>query len=235
MFSHAYMLGSMFFHVYVLSFYLFTCMFLCLYVQIYASTCLYAWIHVLPCLCVKFPHIYTHVSMPLCLDLCFHMLVRSMPCLCAQIQAMFVMPCAIVPLLSLCLSFLCFGLLVRTRSRPYGLCHCPYTKAHIKRVWIIPIFMFMLACFYALCLYQLLQFQALPCLMPPQRVCGCVVTSNAHEALFGCNHLGCIAMMPVASCIPFPFRFVQCYAYHVCSRHSLAFYASLHACSHVHA
>ena len=29
--------------------------------------------------------------------------------------------------------------------------------------------------------------------------------SNAHEALFGCNHLGCIAMMPVASCIPFPF------------------------------
>ena len=39
----------------------------------------------------------------------------------------------------------------------------------------------------------------------PYRVCGCVVTSDAHEALFGCNHLGCIAMMPVASCIPFPF------------------------------
>ena len=28
--------------------------------------------------------------------------------------------------------FLCLGLLVRTRSRPYGLCRCPYTKAHIK-------------------------------------------------------------------------------------------------------
>ena len=26
-----------------------------------------------------------------------------------------------------------------------------------------------------------------------------------HEALFGCNHLGCITTMPVASCIPFPF------------------------------
>ena len=22
--------------------------------------------------------------------------------------------------------------MVRTRSRPYGFCHCPYTKAHIK-------------------------------------------------------------------------------------------------------
>ena len=42
------------------------------------------------------------------------------------------MSCAIVALLSLCLSFLCFGLSVRTWSRPYGLCHCPYTLAHIK-------------------------------------------------------------------------------------------------------
>ena len=25
------------------------------------------------------------------------------------------------------------------------------------------------------------------------------------HSLFGCNHLGCIAMVPVASCIPFPF------------------------------
>ena len=45
---------------------------------------------------------------------------------------MFVMPCAIVALLSLCLSFLCFGLLVWTRSRHYGLCHCAHTLAHIK-------------------------------------------------------------------------------------------------------
>ena len=34
--------------------------------------------------------------------------------------------------LAFCLSFLCFGLSVRTQSRPYGLCHCPYTLAHIK-------------------------------------------------------------------------------------------------------
>ena len=32
-----------------------------------------------------------------------------------------------------------------------------------------------------------------------------MVTSNVDEALFRCNHLGCITMMLVASCIPFPF------------------------------
>ena len=30
-----------------------------------------------------------------------------------------------------------------------------------------------------------------------------MVIPDAHEALFGCNYLGGIAMMPVASCIPF--------------------------------
>ena len=42
------------------------------------------------------------------------------------------MPCAIVAFFSLYLSFLYFGLVVRTRSRPYGLCHHPYTKVYIK-------------------------------------------------------------------------------------------------------
>ena len=32
-----------------------------------------------------------------------------------------------------------------------------------------------------------------------------MVTPNAYEALFRCNHLGCITMMLVAPCIPFPF------------------------------
>ena len=36
-----------------------------------------------------------------------------------------------------------------------------------------------------------------------------MVTSDAHEALFGCNHLGCITPMPVASYLPFPF-FASC-------------------------
>ena len=122
---------------------------LCSYAYIQVFTCLYTWIHVLPCLCARFLYVYMHVSMPICLYLCFHMLVCldlclymlyaifhvlvcSMPCLCASALAMFVMSCAIVALLSLCLSFLCFCLMVGTRSRPYGLCHCPYTLAHIK-------------------------------------------------------------------------------------------------------
>ena len=45
---------------------------------------------------------------------------------------MFVLPCAIIAILSLYLSFLCFGLLVQTQSRPCGLCHSLYTLAHIK-------------------------------------------------------------------------------------------------------
>ena len=67
---------------------------------------------------------------------------------------MFVMPCAVVALLLLCLSFLSFGLMVGTRSRPYGLCHRSYTLAHIKGfgssylhvyVCLLLCFMFMLA------------------------------------------------------------------------------------------
>ena len=59
------------------------------------------------------------------------------------------MQCAIVALLSLYLSFLCFGLLVRTQSRPYGLCHCPYTLAHIKRYGslILHVYACLLLCF----------------------------------------------------------------------------------------
>ena len=112
---HVYMLGFIFFHVYVLSFYMFTCMFLCLYVQIYVLICLCVWIYVL--------------YMPYAI---FHAFVRSMPCLCAQTQAMFVTPCAIITLLSICLSLLCFGLMVGTQSRPYGFCHRLYTLAHIR-------------------------------------------------------------------------------------------------------
>ena len=112
---HAYMLGFMFFHDYVLSFYTFTYMFLCLDVWIYVFACLCAWIYVL----------YTLYAIS-------HVFVLFMPCLYAQTQAMFVMSCAIVALLSLCFSFLCFDLLVWTLSKSYGLCHFPYTLALIK-------------------------------------------------------------------------------------------------------
>ena len=121
---------------------------------------------------------------------------------------MFVMPWAIVALLSLCFSFLCFGLLVRTRSGPCGLCHYSYTLAHIKGFGSS---LFTCICLLASMLYACVSLSSsrlcyvwhLPWAWP------WVVTSDAHEALFGCNHLGCIAMMLVASGIPFPF-FTPC-------------------------
>ena len=69
----------------------------------------------------------------------------------------------------------------------------------------------------------------------PSQAWSCFVTYDAHKALFGCHHLGSISGSQVASYIPLPFCSVQCYAYHVCSHNPLAFYAFLHACSHVHA
>ena len=43
------------------------------YALVHICTCLYAWI---PCLCASF-HMFIHVAMLICLDLCFHMLTWS--------------------------------------------------------------------------------------------------------------------------------------------------------------
>ena len=43
-----------------------------IYSWILVFTRLYIWFHVLPCLCAKFLHVYMYVSMPICLDLSFH-------------------------------------------------------------------------------------------------------------------------------------------------------------------
>ena len=108
---------------------------------------------------------------------------------------MFVMPCAIVALLSLYLSFLRFGLWSLSSSIHLG----PY-----QRVWITH---FACLCLLASMLYACVSlFCSKLChVWHPQQVHGCVVTFDAHEALFGCNQLGYITMMSVASCIPFPF------------------------------
>ena len=136
-------------------FYAQICICTCLYVQIHILPCLcvkllhaptrfahaYAqfYVYVLRSrfshVCVlksRFSHAYVLRSVLCLLCAIFHVLVHFMPCLCAQTQAVFVKPCAIIALLSLYLSFLCFDLLVWTRSRPYNLCHYPYTLAHIK-------------------------------------------------------------------------------------------------------
>ena len=84
-----------------------------------------------------FSHAYVLGSM---FSTCF---MLSSMCLCASHLVYVLRPCAILALVchAMCYFspfipfyriFLCFGLMVRTRSRPYGLCHCPYAKAHIK-------------------------------------------------------------------------------------------------------
>ena len=114
------------------------------------------------------------------------------------------MPCAIVALLSLYLSFLYLNLLVQTQSRPYGLCHRPCPLAHIK------VFGSSLSTCLCLLVSMLYACVGLSCsrlchVWYHQRVCSYIAISDAHEAFFRCNHLGCIATMPVALCIPFPF------------------------------
>ena len=95
---------------------------------------------------------------------------------------MFVMSWAIVALLSLCFSFLCFGLLVRTQSRPCGLCHCPYTLAHIKGFGSSS---FTCLCFLAFVLYACssLSSSRLRHVWRPSWAWPCVVTSDAHEVM----------------------------------------------------
>ena len=79
---------------------------------------------------------------------------------------MFVMPCAIVALLSLYLSFLCFGLMAQTRSRPHGLCHHPYTLAHIKGFGspILHVYACLLLCFMLVLAFLVLGFATLDAL-----------------------------------------------------------------------
>ena len=94
--------------------------------------------------------------------------------------------------------------MVGTWSRPYGLCHRPYTLAHIKgfgsSLLECPCLLtFMLYAYVSLSCSRLCHIWHL------QRVCSCVFTFDAHEALSRCNHLECICTMLVASCIPFPF------------------------------
>ena len=143
---------------------------------------------------------------------------------------MFVLPCVIVALLSLYLSFLRFGLLVRTQSWPYGLCHRSYTLAYIKGFGSphLHVYACLLLCFMLMLTFLVLGFATFDTFN------GFVVVWLHLTPMRPCSNVtiwGCIAVMPVASCIPLPFRSV-CQA---CLCHSLAFYASLHACLHNHA
>ena len=147
---------------------------------------------------------------------------------------MFVLPCAIVALLSLYLSFLHFGLLVRTRSRSYGLCHRLYTLARIKGFGLphLHVYTCLLLCFMLMLASLVLDFATF------DTHSGFVVVWLHPTPIRPCSDVaiwGCISVMPVASCIPLFFRSVLWYACHACLCYLLAFYTSLHACIHVHA
>ena len=134
--SHACMLGFVFFHAFMLT-----------------SICLDVHLHA-----------YMHISMLICVDRCVYML-RLMFCTCFMPSSMCLRVSCYVyvlrprpflsyhvllyPFCSFYCIFLSFGLMVRTRSRPYGLCHHPYTKVHIKGFGS---FLFACLCLLALCL-----------------------------------------------------------------------------------
>ena len=123
--------------------------------------------------------------------------------------------------------------MVRTWSRPYGLCHHPYTLAHIKGFGspVLHVYAWLLLRF----IFHASLYNSRLChVWCPPRAWSCLITSNAHEALFRCNHLVCIAMMPVATCIPSPFMLCTMVCLPCLFVPPLALYASLHACLHVH-
>ena len=122
--------------------------------------------------------------------------------------------------------------MVRTWSKPNGLCHCPYTKVKGFGSPYLHVYACLLLCFMLVLASLVLGFAM-------------------FSALRGLN-LGWLHLMPMrpysditlwkASAnagllrvYPSHFRSVRCYAYHACLCHSLAFSASLHACLHVYA
>ena len=81
---------------------------------------------------------FTHILQCLGLDLCFHMLVWSDLCFYVLYTSFHLLvwcfSCHVLmyPFHDFTFLSCVFGLLVRTWSRPYGLCHHPYTLAQIK-------------------------------------------------------------------------------------------------------
>ena len=181
--------------------------------------------HALPCLCLDL-----HFYMLACSDLGFHMLIcldlYFIMLVCLGLCSACFMPSFVcfytrchvcVPRLRLCLSchmllqpFCHFIFLSCVLAYWFGPDLDPMVFVIVHIPWPISkglyrlFFMSMLACFYTLCLCQPLQFQALPRLTPLVS-CGGMVTSNVHKALFGCSHLGCIAVMLIALCTHSPF------------------------------
>ena len=124
--------------------------------------------------------------------------------------------------------------MVRARSRPYGLCHRPYTKAHIKGFGssYLHVFACLLPCFTPLLASLVLGFSMFGALRgldlvwfhpTPMRPClGVTIWEASSDA-------GLLYAYPSFFCS------TRHYADHACLCHLLALYASLHVGLHVHA
>ena len=179
--------------------------------------------------------------MLVCLDLCSLYALCHLPCACV-LHAMFVClnlghvchaMCYCSPFCHF-ISFLCFGLMVRTRSRPYGLCHRPRTLAYIKGFGssYLHVYACLLLCFMLVLVPLVLGFATLDALSRfvvvwfhsmPMRPC---LGVNTWEASPWCRLLRAyLSPFPLLAMICLPFFFVP----------PLALFASSHACLHVHA
>ena len=124
--------------------------------------------------------------------------------------------------------------MVQTRSRPFGLCHHPCTKAHTKGFGLcyLHVYACLLLCFMLVLVSLVLGFAMLDALR------GLDLVWLHPTAMRPCLDVTIWEASPDVGLLhayPSLFRSVRCYAYHACLCHLLAFYTSLHACSHVHA
>ena len=121
-----------------------------------------------------------------------------------------------------------------TRSRPYGLCHRPYTKAYIKGFGssYLHVYACLLLCFILVLASLVLGFARLDAFS------GFVVVWLHPTPIRPCLDVTMWDASPWCQLLraylsPFPLHAMTCL--HVCLCHPLAFYASLHACLRVHA
>ena len=124
--------------------------------------------------------------------------------------------------------------MVRTRSRPYVLCHHPYARPTSKGLDhpFLHIYACLVLCFMLVLASLVLGFAMFGALreldlvwlhpMPMRSYSDVTIWEASLDAGLLCAY-------------PSLFRSSQCYAYHACLCHPLAFYASLYACLHVHA
>ena len=192
---HVYMLGFTFFHVYVLVFtcshrrchayaqiFVFTCLrariqvFTCLYVQIYVLSCLCAWIHVLCALC-NLPCASALHAMIVCLDLGY---VYLGMCYCSYFVTL-----------------------------PFFLVFWPIGLDPIQTLWSLSSFIYLSP-------YQRVWITRFACLCLLASMLYACVSLSCSKLVVGWLHStprrpcldvtiwGCIVMIPIVSCIPFP-------------------------------